>query len=143
MSDSSRSFTKARRVGAKRVDECSVANAKCQLRRMVACVNEGRGAAVGSGRLGVRILGEDGLDTHRLAAFLFVVGLRLCLNLADDTPAFGLALILGQMLQTRQRREPHVEGSTELRREHGFTSLAGRGTQRCGRTTCHAKARPW
>ena len=69
--------------------------------------------AVRGYRFAERILRQDGLDARRLAALLFVFGLRVCLNLADDTTAFGLALVSAEVLQTRQRRELHIECSGE------------------------------
>jgi hypothetical protein len=95
------------------VDEGSVANAKLLLRRIVGSVDERGRAAVRGCRFAVWILREDGRDAHGLAPLLFVFGLRLA-NLADDTTAFGLALVSAEVLQTRQRRKLHIERGGEL-----------------------------
>src|SRR5450631_931105 len=121
----SSSFTKARGTGAKSVDEGAIGRAKLHLGRVVASVDERSRAAVRGRRLAVRILREDGRGPHRLAALLLVFSFGLRLNFADDATAFGLALVDAEVLQTRQRREPHIEGSGELRREDGLATLAG------------------
>src|ERR1019366_1385234 len=110
----SRSFTKARGTGAKSVDEGAIGRAKLHLGRVVASVDERGRAAVRGCRFAVRILREDGRDAHGLTALLFVFGFGLRLNLADDATAFGLALVSAEVLQTRQRRELHIERSGEL-----------------------------
>ena len=55
-------------------------------------------AAVGTGRLAMRILSQDGGDTHGRASLLIVFGFGLGLDLSDDAAAFGLALVRGQVL---------------------------------------------
>ena len=107
-------LAQAQGSGAEGVDKGTVASPKFYLGRIVTCVDKGCGAAVSAGSLAVRVLSQDGGDTHGRAALLFVLGLSLVLDLSNDAAAFGLALVRGKVLETRQGSQLNVECSGKL-----------------------------
>jgi len=104
----------------------AVGDAKLLFGRIVGGVDEGCGAAVGGGGLAVRVLGEDSFDGHGRAPLLFVVGLGLGLDLANDAAVVGLALVFGHVEKTGQGREPEVEGGGKLHGQGVLVALAGK-----------------
>jgi len=112
-------LAQARGSGAEGVDEGTVAVAKLQLGCIVSCVDERGGAAVSAGRLAMWVLSQDGGNTHGRAALLLVFGLGLGFDLSDDSAAFSLALVCGQMLKTRQGSQLDVECGGKLQWKHG------------------------
>jgi len=118
------SLAEVLRPGTESVDEGPVAHAKLHRCRIVGRVDEGRGAAVGGGGFGVRVLGKNGSDTDGLAALLPILSFGPGLDFTDDAATLGLTLVLGHVSQARQRRKLDVERGRELRRQHGLAALA-------------------
>ena len=95
-------------------DELSVRSEEIVPFFVVAGVDQWGRAAIWGGWAMVGILGKDLFDAEGCAAYFLICGEGGVVDLADDAPVVGLALVVGHVEQARQGRELDVVGGGEF-----------------------------